>query len=70
MVFPLSIKKASKMVKEEQTAEVYLGSLRLFKTVSLDSPPKKEDDDEISNLWRFIVIDSKSYQFIVIHNNS
>ena len=32
------------MVKEEQTAEVYLGSLRLFKTVSLDSPPKKEDE--------------------------
>ena len=54
MVFPPSIEKASKMVKEEQTAEVYLGSLRLFKTVSLDSPPKKEDNDEISKLWRFI----------------
>ena len=54
MVFPPSVVKALKMVKEEQIAEVYLGSLRLFKTVRLDSPPKKEDNDEISTLWRVI----------------
>ena len=52
MVFPPV--KAPKMVKEERSAEVFLGSLRLFKTARIDSPPKKEDTDEISKLWNFI----------------
>ena len=55
MVLPPNIVKALKMVKEEQTAEVYLGSLRLFESAKLENPPKEGDNDEISKLWRFIM---------------